>query len=66
MTLEDINNDLKKYGIRNNSMVSEPPKEKKSYMISNNTSGVEPILNKKDNGNTNIENLYYLKKQTFK
>lgn len=62
MTLEDINNDLKKYGIRNNSKVSKPPKENKSYTINNNTSGVEPTLNKKNNSNINTENLYYLKK----
>lgn len=40
--LEQINKDLKNYGIRNSSIVCKTPLEQPSKLILNETSGVEP------------------------
>lgn len=43
--LKTIEKDLEKYGIRNNSIICEPPKELQSTLIKNECCGVEPIHN---------------------
>ncbi len=54
--LKTIEKDLKTYGIRNNSIICEPPKELQSKLIKNECCGVETIHNIKviikDNDNS--------------
>lgn len=43
--LKTIEKDLEKYGIRNNSIICEQPKELPSKLIKNECCGVDPIHN---------------------
>lgn len=54
--------DINKYGIRNNSIISEAPKENPSKMIDNNTSGCTPIMNEFHKIHSNLEEYLILYK----